>query len=459
MHIFKSFFFCFLFEQKEHFVIIIQMASQTLAIDFGTTNSLAGYKKENENIILELDPVLSQAPKKNVRDSRMFRSLLYFPHETQVFYGAEALREYQDNMYEGRLFRSFKSHLSNQAYLGTTVGNRRWPLEEMVGLFLLEIKKRSEKIAGLTFDRAIVGRPAKYSMDAVAHGFAVHRMEKALQFAGFKEWVFVPEPVAAALHVGRQSRSKEKIVLIGDFGGGTSDFTLLRLGVHPFHESDLLAVDGCAVAGDALESSIMKNHLNRHFGAQSKYRLPLGSNVLQMPPSIRDRLNLPSHIVHLQERETFDFIQQILRCALSEIDRAQISQLITLVEQQLIFAFFERIEEAKVALSSQESILFSFQEVGLAIQDSFSKQQFELWSSEVLQKISESLERTLAHAGISAEQVDEVCMTGGTASVAAIQKLFQEKFGAQKMRRTHEYQSVIDGLIEAISLQSFQKSH
>jgi hypothetical chaperone protein len=432
------------------------MTTHTLAIDFGTTNSLAGFRQGEKNVLLELDPhrtarEFSFIKKPNqLRDPHMLRSLLYFPHENQVFFGSESLFAYQENSYEGRLFRSFKAHLPNQSYLGTVIGNRRLPLEEMIGLFLLEIKKRSENITGQKFEMALVGRPAKYSMDPIGHGFALHRMEKALQFAGFKEWKFVPEPVAAALHVDRQSLGNEKFILIGDFGGGTSDFTIIRSGIEDFQEKDILAVDGCPVAGDAIESCLMKNRLNKHFGAESKYRLPLGSNILQMPPSIRHRLDVPSHIVHLQEKETFEFIHQIQRCALTEADRKQVSNLITLVEEQLIFGFFEKIEEAKIALSSQDQFDFFFSDSGLQIADHLNRKEFECWSKEVIDKVSESLDRTLSFAQLDPSQIDEVCLTGGTANVPSIKKLFTDRFGPSKVKKYHEYRSVIDGLIEAI---------
>ena len=109
----------------------------SIAIDFGTTNTLAGILSNHKVELLKLDSF--------AQDSSLFRTLLYFPHSEKAFYGAEAVQEYIANEAEGRLFRSFKSHLANPQYLGTSVGNRILPIEHMVGLFLLEVKKRAEK--------------------------------------------------------------------------------------------------------------------------------------------------------------------------------------------------------------------------------------------------------------------------------------------------------------------------
>lgn len=277
------------------------MSDTFLAIDFGTSNSLVGAYHNGKRV--EALPLDSKAA-----DPTLMRTLLYFPHPDLCYYGAEAIEQYIDQDMEGRLFRSFKSHLPNKAYLGTVLENRILTLESMVGIFLLELKKRAEKVLGTSIENAVIGRPARYSMDPVADGFALHRMQKAAQFAGFKNVQFVPEPLAAAFDYRRELTS-EKIVLIGDFGGGTSDFTLIRMSPGAFRREDVLAIDGCPLAGDALDSVFMSHRLNEYFGAKSRYRLPMSENVMTMPFAVTQRLNHPAHIVHLKDKETYEFIR------------------------------------------------------------------------------------------------------------------------------------------------------
>ncbi|MGZ3722334.1 MAG: Hsp70 family protein, partial [Bdellovibrionales bacterium] len=359
----------------------------TLAIDFGTSNSLAGAWRDGKRIeALALDPA--------AQDPTLMRTLLYFPDQDDCFYGAQAIEKYLELEMEGRLFRSFKSHLPNRSYLGTFVQERPLTLENMVGIFLLEMKKRAEKILGTPVDRAVIGRPARYSLDDTADKFALHRMTKAAEFAGFKDVEFVPEPLAAALDL-RRDLAQEKIALIGDFGGGTSDFTLIRIGPYAYEKEHVLGLDGCPLAGDALDSLFMSERLNEFFGAKAQYKVLFGANKLQMPQSVMDRLNRPAHIVHLKEPATYDFIREVRKGALSAKDKAAIDRLFVLIEDQQIFSFFEKIEKSKRALSTNEMADFNFDYPGLEIQTEFARKDFVEWSDPVKTKIFAAMDNCL----------------------------------------------------------------
>lgn len=412
-----------------------------LSIDFGTSNSLVGaFHKGQRFEALQLDP--------KSQDPTMMRTLLYFPHPDLCYYGTEAIEQYIEQDMEGRLFRSFKSHLPNQSYLGTVLNNRILTLETLIGVFLLELKKRAEKILDTPIERAVIGRPARYSMDPVADGFALHRMEKAAAFAGFKEVQFVPEPLAAAFDYRRQLKS-EKIVLIGDFGGGTSDFTLIKLRPEGFAKEDVLAIDGCPLAGDALDSVFMSHRLNEYFGAKSRYRLPMGSNVLTMPPAVSQRLNHPAHIVHLKEKDTYEFIREVKKCSLTQKDADAVERLFVLIEDQQIFPFFENIEKTKRALSGNDSTEFSYDYPGLEMKESFSVKQFIDWATGTKEKIFAALDECLKNAGVTSDQVDLVCLTGGTAKVPFIQQELENRFGKERLQTQAHFHSVLSGLTES----------
>lgn len=412
-----------------------------LSIDFGTSNSLVGaFHKGQRFEALQLDP--------KSQDPTMMRTLLYFPHPDLCYYGTEAIEQYIEQDMEGRLFRSFKSHLPNQSYLGTVLNNRILTLETLIGVFLLELKKRAEKILDTPIERAVIGRPARYSMDPVADGFALHRMEKAATFAGFKEVQFVPEPLAAAFDYRRQLKS-EKIVLIGDFGGGTSDFTLIKLRPEGFAKEDVLAIDGCPLAGDALDSVFMSHRLNEYFGAKSRYRLPMGSNVLTMPPAVSQRLNHPAHIVHLKEKDTYEFIREVKKCSLTQKDADAVERLFVLIEDQQIFPFFENIEKTKRALSGNDSTEFSYDYPGLEMKESFSVKQFIDWATGTKEKIFAALDECLKNAGVTSDQVDLVCLTGGTAKVPFIQQELENRFGKERLQTQAHFHSVLSGLTES----------
>jgi hypothetical chaperone protein len=418
------------------------MPSETvLAVDFGTSNSLSGAWQRGQRVeALALDPA---AP-----DPSLMRTLLYFPHEDLCFYGQEAIVRMIENEMEGRLFRSFKSHLPNKNYLGTFVGDRLLTLENMIGLFLLELKKRAEAALGEEVSAVAMGRPARYSMDAEADGFALHRMRKACELAGFKNVHFVPEPLAAAFEY-RRNLSIEKLVLIGDFGGGTSDFTLIKIGPYPYRKEHVLGMDGCPLAGDALDSLFMSHRLNEQFGAKARYKMLFGANWLTMPLSIRDRLNKPAHIVHLKEPSTYSFINEVRKGAASPSDQAAIDRLFLLIEDQQIFAFFEQIERTKRALSERDQAQFEFQYPDLEMQVGFARHEFEAWAGATRENIFASLDACLNQAGLGPEDVDLVSLTGGSAQVPLIRNELVRRFGEGKLQTQSHFHSVLSGLIES----------
>jgi len=412
-----------------------------LAIDFGTSNSLVGAVYQGHKTpALPIDP--------NSEDPSVMRTLLYFPEPDVCYYGQKAITEFLDNDLEGRLFRSFKAHLPNQSYLGTVIDNRILSLETMVGLFLLELRKRAELVLKVPVTKAVLGRPARYSMEDVSDQFALHRMQKAAKYAGFDEIQFVPEPLAAAFDY-RKNATSEKIILIGDFGGGTSDFTIMRIKPNSFAKEDVLAIDGCPLAGDSLDSVFMSQKLNQYFGAQTRYRLPMSNNVLKMPPVITTRLNNPAHIVHIKDKESYEFIREVEKCALTEKDSQSLNRLLALIEDNQIFPFFEKIEKSKRDLSSQEQSLFKFSYPDIEIEEKFFKSEFEDWALPIKEQILTSLHKCMSDAQMTPEQIDLVCLTGGTSKVPLIRSEFESIFGRAKLQTQAEFHSVTSGLTEA----------
>ncbi len=419
------------------------MIEPVLCVDFGTSHTLAGVAypdSEKKNQKIKLEPKLA--------DPYLMRTLLYFPTMNECYYGSQALEKFIENEMEGRIFRSFKAHLPNKNYLGSIIDNRILNLETMIGTFLLEIKKRSELQVGHQLTKIILGKPARYSMDVIEDEFALFRMTKAAQFAGFIDIEFIPEPLAAALEF-RKTTESEKTILIGDFGGGTSDFTILKISKNEFKKSDVLSIDGCPVAGDAFDSLFMSHRLNTTFGAKAMYQLPMSNNIFKMPYSIMERLNKPAHIVHLKEKETFHFIKEVQKCALKVSDQKIIDRLFILIEDQQIFPFFETIEKTKKMLSKNESVDFEFNYPDIETSDVFTKTEFVQWSESILTEVSTALDRCMQSAGLEPSDIDSVFLTGGSAHVPAIQNIFNLRFGQNKIQAKNFFDSILSGLLES----------
>jgi hypothetical chaperone protein len=183
-----------------------------LAIDYGTSNSLlAATDAHHTTAPLRLDP--------SAQDPTVFRSVLYFPHGDLCFYGQKAIDEYGERQAEGRLVRSIKKYLPSESFIGSFIDNRMVRLEDLIGYFLLEMRKRAcEELGGIDVTRALIGRPAKFSDDPVKDKLAQFRMEKAAKIAGFKEVSFLPEPLAAAFEL-RKRLKEMKTVLVVDLQG------------------------------------------------------------------------------------------------------------------------------------------------------------------------------------------------------------------------------------------------
>ena len=409
------------------------------AIDFGTSNSLlCGVAPSGVDEPLALDP--------SAADASVFRSILFFSETNQWHFGAEALERYVAEGMRGRFLRSLKRFLPMPSFEETRIGSRAVKLEELIGVFLREMRRRANAHYGVDVRRALFGRPAQFSDSAENDALAEERLGAAAEFAGFHEVHFCPEPIAAAYDF-RSRLTEPKVVLVADFGGGTSDYTVARL-TPGENEVEVLAVGGVSVAGDAFDGSIMRHKVSRHFGADVKYKVPFGSNVLSMPRPLMDSLCSPAETCLLAQRDVMAFLRDIKSGSLGKDDKQHIDQLICLVEDSLGFQIFETIEHVKRELSDREVAELRFDYPGIDIAEDVTRAEFQKFSAPQVDAILASLDRTLAASGRGADGIDLVCCTGGTARVAALSAGIQSRFGAEKLVRLRSLHSVIQGLGE-----------
>jgi hypothetical chaperone protein len=409
------------------------------AIDFGTSNSLlCGVTARAVDAPLALDPHAS--------DPSVFRSILFFSETSEQYFGAEALERYVAEGMHGRFLRSLKRFLPMPSFEETRIGSKAVRLEELIGVFLREMRKRANQHYGTDVRRALLGRPARFSESDENDALAQDRLEAAANFAGFDEVHFCPEPIAAAYDF-RNLLTEPKLVLVADFGGGTSDFTVTRL-VPGDTEAQVLAMGGVSVAGDAFDGSIMRHKVSRHLGSQVKYKVPFGSNVLSMPRPLMESLCSPAETCLLAQRDIMTFLRDIKSGSLGPDDKQHIEQLLCLVEDSLGFQIFETIEHTKRELSDHERTEFVFDYPGIDIKEPILRTEFETFSSPQVETILGSLDRTLSESGMTESDIDLVCCTGGTARVASLASGIQQRFGQEKLVRLRSLHSVIQGLGE-----------
>jgi len=409
------------------------------AIDFGTSNSLlCGVTAREVDAPLALDPHAS--------DPSVFRSILFYSEAKQWHFGAEALERYVADGMRGRFLRSLKRFLPMPSFEETRIGSRNVKLEELIGVFLREMRRRANDHYGVDVRRALFGRPARFAENDTNDALAEERLGAAAAFAGFDEVHFCPEPTAAAYDF-RSRLSEPRVVLVADFGGGTSDYTVARL-TPGEDDVEVLALGGVSVAGDAFDGAIMRHKVSRHFGADVKYKVPFGSNVLSMPKPLMESLCSPAETCLLAQRDIMAFLRDIKSGSLGPDDKQHIDQLLCLVEDSLGFQVFEAIEHAKRELSDAPVAQLVFDYPGIEISEAIARSEFETFSAPQVNAILSSLDRTLEQSGLGAAGIDLVCCTGGTARVAALAAGIQSRFGAEKMVRLRSLHSVIQGLGE-----------
>lgn len=408
------------------------------AVDFGTSNSLLSHISHTGVIT----PICLER-----NEGHVLRSLIYTPGPNEWFFGKEAISEYVSHDGEGRFFRSIKKFLPESHYVGTTVFNKTMNISELIAVFVGEMRKRANQIIGENVDKIVIGRPALYSKNKTDDQLAQDRMQKACEIAGFKEVIFCPEPIAAGLDYNSQS-GDQKIVLIADFGGGTSDFTLMKIHKEAYSQDDILGISGIFKAGDALDGMMMKDFIAPHFGSRFEYKIPGGNNILTFPRQLLTKICSPAHITHLRDRDTWEFLQHIQKFALSSDGKRHMSQLFTLVECQLGFPLFDEIEKTKIKLGQEQKAAFQFHYPGILIDETLSKKSYEDSLEQTIDEIISTMMEVFIQSGLTISHVDQVCLTGGTSQLPLLRKRLIDTFGAEKLVEYNVYQSVVNGLAQ-----------
>ncbi len=415
-------------------------------IDFGTTNSALSVFR---NGMVEVVPV-----DENDQISNLMRSVLYFSEENEIFTGDEAIRQYVEDGAAGRFMQSVKTFLPSTSFRGTEVYGKRYGIEDLVAIILKKIKARGEAHVGCPVDSVVLGRPVVFSTDAAKDAVAEQRLEKAARKAGFKNIWFQYEPVAAALAYEETLQAgQERVVFIGDFGGGTSDFSVIRVKGGAFarsdRRSDVLSLGGVYVAGDKFDSQVMWAKVAKYFGRHARYK-PMGKEEWSnIPTSIISTLCQWHRIPLLRARKTRELIRVIKR---TTDDRPGIEQLENIIEDNFGFALFQAIEKAKCELSVSDKTAIRFTEGDLSISEGIEKGEFETINAENFRKIETCIDEVVAQSGLTPAQIDTVSLTGGTSKIPHIQRLFADRFGRDRSVNHDAFTSVVHGLGSSVPL-------
>jgi len=412
------------------------MPTYVYGIDFGTSNSSITIWDVEKRALLR-DP----------RIAGVESSFMYFPYtlrrDPPLIGNAAKLRYVSDRM-RGRFFQAIKTILPNRTFTETIVNNQSYPLEDLIAFFLRHLKAKADEVTRQDVKRVVMGRPAVFSTDPAEDEVAQDRLRMAARLAGFEEIHFQFEPIAAAFAYEARITQPER-VLVGDFGGGTSDFTVVQLDPRrqgmTGRAGDILATGGLPVAGNKYDSATMWHKLTPRFGRGATFES--WGKRLEVPDTLHRQICHWDQIGFLRNAPKLDLMWRLARLS---SDPAAFERLESLVKDNQGFAIFQMIEGAKIALTTQEVAPLRFTHPRIPLDEQLTLEEFDRNSADLTAQIVDYLDRFLAGAHIAPASVETVFLTGGTALLRRLRAEFTGRFGADKIRDGGEFTSVGDGL-------------
>jgi hypothetical chaperone protein len=384
------------------------MMSNACGVDFGTSNSTVGWSRPGQSALLALEDGKATLPS----------AVFFNAEEDAVSFGRAALADYLAG-YEGRLMRSLKSLLGTSLIDGQTeVLGRAVPFRMLLAQFIAELKRRAESAAQRRFERAVFGRPVYFiDGDAGADRLAENTLREIALEAGYREVAFQYEPIAAAFDY--ESRiDREELVLIADIGGGTSDFSLIRLGPQragrPERRDDILANGGVHIGGTDFDKYLSLSCVMPLLGLGSR----LKSNS-EVPSSYY--FNLATwHTINLAytqraERE----LQDIHRDA---VERDKIGRLLNLIRERAGHWLALRVEEGKIALSESGTAELALERLSPPQTLALDRARFDTAIDHLTTTVESTVAALLRDAGITPHAVDTVFFTGGSSGVPLLRE-------------------------------------
>jgi hypothetical chaperone protein len=411
---------------------------RSIGLDFGTTNSVVALGGEGGSELLEFDAPGGRAP--------IFRSALCFWHDDAVKGGLAsdagpwAIAEYLEYPTESRFLQSFKTVAASQSFEQAIIFAKRFRFEDLGRRFL---ERMIEHAGGRLDDRPqsiVVGRPVEYAGSRPDEALARSRYDA--MFHGFGADIhYVYEPLGAAYSYAARLEEPATI-LVADFGGGTSDFSVVRIGARgEVPRCVPLGHAGVGIAGDRLDYRLLERLVLPMLGKGSNYRS--FDKLLEIPRSWFNDFADWSRLALMRNPKTLAELERLRRSA---VDGEAIARMIAVIEGELGFPLYEAVGRTKRALSVAEAAPFRFESEGLRIEIEVTRASFEEWIAADVARMESAVDRALDTAGIDAMHIDRVFLTGGTSLVPRIRNIFVERFGADRIESGGELTSIAHGL-------------
>ena len=416
------------------------MAS-SLGLDFGTTNTVIALP----NGTGRAGPLVFDH---TAGPLSAFRSVLCFwsdettrhsPIESDA--GPWAIDHFIENPGDCRFLQSLKSFAASPLFNDTRIYGKRFTFEDLLAIFLKLTRSRSGGQIGEIPKRLVVGRPVAFAGSNPDPALALSRYRAALTRFGAQDIRFVYEPVAAAFFFA-QRLTEDATVLVADFGGGTSDFSIMRFEREGGSlRTQALASSGVGVAGDTFDFHIIDKLISPKLGKGTTYRST--SQELLMPNRFFSTFARWSELSVLKTSRDFRDFKK-LQASSTVPERLQ--TFIDLVEGDLGYALYKAVSEAKARLSDSEETEFRFATENFDLRSPLRRADFEAWIREDLRRMNDAVEEALRRAKLKPGEIDKVFLTGGSSFVPAVRRMFEERFGGGKIETGDELVSIAQGL-------------
>jgi hypothetical chaperone protein len=377
-------------------------------VDFGTSNSTVGLVNPGQPTLLALEDGKPTLP-----------SVVFFnADDEEVSYGRAALADYLAG-YEGRLMRSLKSLLGTSLIDGQTeVGGRALPFRMLLAHFIGELKRRGEHAAGHAFHSAVFGRPVFFIDDSASSDkLAEDTLAEVARSVGFRHIAFQYEPIAAAFDY--ESRiAREELVLVADIGGGTSDFSLVRLGPdragRPERRDDILATGGVHIGGTDFDKYLSLASVMPLLGYGSRM-----TNNSEIPSSYY--FNLATwHTINLAyTKKTWTQLADVVRDAR---EPEKLGRLQRLIDERAGHWLAMKVEEGKIALSDAPVVSLELERLKPAHSLTLRRDEFDAAVKHLIDSVDQTVLKLLTDAGVGPADVDTVFFTGGSSGVQALRE-------------------------------------
>src|ERR1700723_480752 len=427
----------------------------SIGIDFGTTNSSVALAHADGRVELVSFP-------SKLTSTESFRSVLYLVqhkhagrNQIKGFTGPAAIEHYLEAEHKGRLIQSLKSYLTSRTLTGTEVFGRRYTVEDLIARILTDLRLNAERQFEEPIRRATVGRPVRFvgGENDEDDAFAVERLRQAFLHSGFESVTFEMEPIAAA-HYYESMLDHDELILIGDFGGGTSDFSLLHVGPSIRRRGrvprDIVGNAGVGIAGDSFDAKIVRHLVSPALGAGSQLRSL--DKILTVPNWVYIKLERWHHLSLLRAKDVLNMLRGVHAEAL---EPEKIGALIHFIKEDLGFHLHRAVQTVKCDLSNGPVAKFQFSDGFVDLKAVVERTSFEEWISEELGQISGCIDSLLSSSGVLPKDVDMVFLTGGSSFVPAVRKIFEVRFGEKRIRGGNEFTSVARGLaLKAMDLRT-----